>query len=64
MINLGRVRPVTAITPRWTSDRIGAYATELSDDGVTWRPFAAGESARYVSLRLPVWRDGDASLPN
>lgn len=74
VVDLGSVRPVSAVRARWTGGRTPAAHLELSTDGTGYRP--AGElsrrgrestltvdgPARYVALDVPGWRRGDATL--
>ncbi|MEQ7010895.1 discoidin domain-containing protein [Actinopolymorpha sp. B17G11] len=62
VVNLAAERRVAAVTPRWTSGRVPAYAVEVSVDGVNWQPFTEGAQARYASVRVGAWRSGDAGL--
>ncbi|GAB3743439.1 discoidin domain-containing protein [Microlunatus parietis] len=62
VINLGGDHELGEVTPRWTRGKVPAYDRAVSADGVTWRPFAPGETARYVSLLIKEWPPGAASL--
>jgi hypothetical protein len=64
VVNLGAAYPVATVAPAWTPGAVAPYAVEVSDDGVTWRPFAAGATARYVSVRVGAWHAGNAGLAN
>ncbi|WP_020575444.1 discoidin domain-containing protein [Actinopolymorpha alba] len=62
VVNLGSANQIRTVTPRWTSGAVPSYTVEVSDDGVTWKPFTSGTTGRYVSLHVGTWRRGDASL--
>lgn len=62
VVNLGAARVVERVDAVWSGGRKPSYTIETSTDGVTWAPFSAGGTARYVSVRVSGWRAGDASL--
>ncbi|HEY6738248.1 MAG TPA: discoidin domain-containing protein, partial [Actinopolymorphaceae bacterium] len=62
VVNLGDTHAVSAVEPVWKGGRTPDHVVETSVDGVTWRPFTAGETARYVSVKVGAWTRGHASL--
>lgn len=62
VVNLGGDHELGEVTPRWTKGRVPTFERAVSDDGVTWRPFAPGGTARYVSLLIKEWPPGAAAL--
>ncbi|GAB3412141.1 discoidin domain-containing protein [Flindersiella endophytica] len=62
VVNLGTARAVERVDPVWSDGRKAAYTIETSTDGVTWIPFTAGATAKYVSVRVTGWKAGAASL--
>jgi hypothetical protein len=73
VVDLGAVRPVSAVELAWASGRVPAYAVETSTDGVTYTTAAKPArtrtataavtgQVRYLAVRTLDWRSGDASL--
>jgi hypothetical protein len=62
VVNLGTEHAVASVSPRWTSGRTPSYIVEGSTDGVNWQPFAPGQHARYVAIRIGRWGPDHAGL--
>lgn len=62
VINLGGDHAVAEVGLHWAGGRTPRAETAVSDDGITWRPFRPGDTARYVSVLIKTWRSGDAGL--
>ncbi|MEV8454011.1 glycosyl hydrolase family 65 protein [Streptomyces sp. NPDC052095] len=51
-VDLGRVAAVTSAVPEWAQPRPAASRLEVSADQRRWRPYRAGEPARWIRLTV------------
>jgi hypothetical protein len=74
VVDLGAAAQVTTVGLDWSGGRVPSAALETSTDGLTYTAVtgtvpnrrsvtvAVGRPARYVAVRVPAGRPGDAGL--
>ncbi|MBM2618481.1 discoidin domain-containing protein [Actinoplanes sp. LDG1-06] len=62
VVDLGAPCAVQAVTLTWTGGAHPPAVVETSADGLTYTPFTAPATARYVAVAAPGWRTGNPEL--